>query len=131
MSKRIGILSLVFLMGTTVFSSKSETKVSITESFKLKVGETKTLKNGIQLKFKDTEFESVQITTPGISAPATARFTVILEASFKGVTEKLYFVPDSPGTVSQEDNDFQGVTVRYLGHTYDSKQILIVDFSAN
>ena len=141
MPLRTGLLSLVFFLGTCVvsrsacagktYSKKSETKVSVTESFKLKVGETKSLKNGIQLKLKETEFESAQITNPGISAPATSRFTVIVEASFKGVTEKLYFVPDSPGTVSQEENDFQGVTIRYLGHTFDSKQILTVDFSVN
>lgn len=140
MSSRTGLLSLIFFLGTCVlprpacagktYSKKSESKVSVTESFKLKVGETKNLKNGIQLKLKDTEFESTQINTPGISAPATSRFTIIVEASFNGVTEKLYFVPDSPGTVSQEDNDFQGVTIQYLGHTYDSKQVLTVDFSA-
>jgi hypothetical protein len=104
--------------------------VSVAEKFKLKIGETITLKNGVRLKIQDTEFESKQITKPGISAPATSRFTIILEASQGGVTEKLFFVPSSPGTVSMEENVFQNVTVRYLGHTYDSKQVLIVEFSA-
>jgi hypothetical protein len=112
------------------FLNNSERKVSVAEKFKLKIGETITLKNGVRLKIQDTEFESKQITKPGISAPATSRFTIILEASQGGVTEKLFFVPSSPGTVSMEENVFQNVTVRYLGHTYDSKQVLIVEFSA-
>jgi hypothetical protein len=126
MTKLLSFTSLVVMLG---LSAISEGKMSGPEKLKLKVGETKALKSGLQLKLKDTEFESRQITKPGISAPATTRFTIILEAVYKGAEEILYFVPDSPGTVSNEENNFQRFTIRYVSHSYDSKQVMTAEFS--
>jgi len=63
--------------------------VAATEKFRLKIGEEKTLKSGVRVKIADTEFESKQINLPGVSAPASSRFTIILEVSFNGLSDNL------------------------------------------
>lgn len=104
--------------------------MAVTENFSLKIGEEKNLKNGVRVKVADTEFESRQLNLPGVSAPATSRFTIVVEVSVNGLSEKLFFVPKSPGTVSMEQNQFQYLTILYVRHSYDAKQLLTVEFSA-
>lgn len=104
--------------------------VSQKEVIKIKDGELKNLKSGLRLKLKTTDFESFSPkSSPEISTPAVSRFTIVIEAKYGDQSQDLYFVPASPGIVSQEDHDFTDFRITYNDHKYEKPGGLVVEFS--